>query len=222
MSKYKLPENFTVTAHTGCMGTEANTLESITAGFSSGADIIEIDIRFLPDGTPVLTHNMLSKNQYDKAVRLEEAFNVIKKYPDKKVNIDIKETTNVAEIQRLAEKIGILDQIFFTGVDNSFVDEVNKNCPKIKHYINFKLPSVFKYSTAYISKLIKQTEKTNSIGINLNKALCSKKLVRMFHNKKLLVSIWTITDVKGAKKYLGFTPDNITCKNPDEVIPLIK
>ena len=50
---FALPEGFTVTAHTGCEGERDNTLESIRAGAQAGADIVEIDLHFLSDGTPV-------------------------------------------------------------------------------------------------------------------------------------------------------------------------
>ena len=50
---FTLPHGFTITAHTGCEGTPDNSLDSIRAGVAAGADIVEIDLHFLPDGTPV-------------------------------------------------------------------------------------------------------------------------------------------------------------------------
>jgi hypothetical protein len=41
-----LPEEFTVTAHTGCEGTKDNSLDAITVGFGYGADIVEIDLGY--------------------------------------------------------------------------------------------------------------------------------------------------------------------------------
>lgn len=46
-----------ITAHTGCEGTVHNSLESITAGKSAGADAVEVDIRATEDGVPVLLHD---------------------------------------------------------------------------------------------------------------------------------------------------------------------
>ena len=41
-----LPENFTYTAHTGCCGTEDNSLEAIKVGVEHGANIVEFDLYF--------------------------------------------------------------------------------------------------------------------------------------------------------------------------------
>lgn len=50
----KLPEDFTITAHTGCMNTEENSLDSIKTGIENGANIVEFDLYFTKDGEPVL------------------------------------------------------------------------------------------------------------------------------------------------------------------------
>ena len=61
--EFTLPEGFTVTAHTGCEGADDNTLESISRGAVAGADIVEIDLHFLPDNTPVLLRRGLRGSQ---------------------------------------------------------------------------------------------------------------------------------------------------------------
>lgn len=215
-----LRENFTVTAHTGCMNTKANTIDSIEKGFLSGADIVEIDIRFDSSGEPILTHNILSSGEEKKAVKLSEAFDFIRQYPDKKVNLDIKEIKNLNRIQSLAYEKGVINQIFFTGVEEAFVDAVRKNCPDISYYLNCRIPNIFSFTSLYIDKWLKKTTAAGAVGINLTKSNCSKKLIKAFHKKNLLVSVWTITDVNTAEKYLKMQPDNITCKNPHEVIKL--
>ena len=45
-----LPKDFTVTAHTGCMKTEENSLESFKAGIENGANIVEFDLYFTKKG----------------------------------------------------------------------------------------------------------------------------------------------------------------------------
>ena len=215
-----LRENFTVTAHTGCMNTEVNTIESIEKGFDAGADIAEIDIRFDSAGEPILTHNTLSLDEEKSAVKLSEAFDFIRQYPDKKVNLDIKETKNLIRIQSLAYEKDVIKQIFFTGVEEAFVDAVRKSCPDISYYLNCRIPNIFSFTSLYIDKWLKKTAAAGAVGINLTKSNCSKKLIRAFHKKKMLVSVWTITDEKTAVKYLKMQPDNITCKNPHEVIKL--
>ena len=82
--KVVLPRGFTVTAHTGCEGTEDNSLEAICKGYESGADIVEFDLNFASDGTPVLAHDKAESD----SVTLDEAFAVISELEGLYVNVD--------------------------------------------------------------------------------------------------------------------------------------
>lgn len=88
--------NFTITAHTGCMSTKMNSLESIKKADEFGADITEFDLNFMPDLSPVLSHNAPSGGE----VTLEQAFELLSHYPELKINIDIKSDKNLGEIGR--------------------------------------------------------------------------------------------------------------------------
>lgn len=211
----------TVTAHTGCLNTKANTLASIVAGFASGADIVEIDIRFRADGEPILTHNKLSGEEEQNAVLLADAFDLIRQFPDKKVNLDLKETSNMPFLQLLAEEKGVLEQVFFTGVFPDFVPSVRQGAPKIPYYLNINYSAFLARFSWYTDRMIKKAKQLGAIGLNLNKTGCTPNLIRKTHDANLLVSVWTITDIPAAQKYLAMQPDNITCKNPDEVLALL-
>lgn len=212
-------KNYTVTAHTGCMNTQANTIESIKAGFECEADIIEIDIRFDKNLIPVLSHDEVkSKLSY---TTLSQAFDTIKCYPDKKVNLDIKETDNLPEIQRLAKEKGVISQIFFTGVNDDFVQAVKRDCPEIPFYLNFGKKTNMAKFESYIRFLVDKTKNYGAIGINMTKENCNPKLIERFKKEGLLISVWTITDTVNDKVYLDMDVDNITCKNPDEVLAYI-
>lgn len=39
-----------ITAHSGCMGTAPNSLQSVAAGLRAGAEVIEVDVRMTRDG----------------------------------------------------------------------------------------------------------------------------------------------------------------------------
>ena len=41
-----------ITAHSGCMNTRQNSIDSITEGIRFGADIIEVDVNATSDGVP--------------------------------------------------------------------------------------------------------------------------------------------------------------------------
>ena len=55
--------NMTITAHTGCNGTEPNSITSLEDGYNSGADILEFDLNFDKYGVPYLSHDDLKGNE---------------------------------------------------------------------------------------------------------------------------------------------------------------
>ena len=107
-----LPEGFTLTAHTGCEGTKDNSLDAITLGFGYGAQIVEFDLNFNSNGIAVLSHNEPKGNE----PTLDEAFALVSGYKGLRVNVDVKNTLDLKQVTDLAEKHGILDRIFYTGL----------------------------------------------------------------------------------------------------------
>ncbi len=207
----KLPDGFTVTAHTGCMDTKENSFESIKAGVENGADTVEFDLSFLSDGTAVLSHDEPTGDE----INLEEAFAYFSQFDGIYANVDIKSTDNLAEIERLAKEYGILDRIFLTGVKESYVDDVKTNCPNVTFYLNVDIDKSKADDDEYIDSLVKKVRDCGAIGINCNYKNVKTKLVKAFHDAGLSVSVWTVNGEFNMHKMLNLAPDNITTKKPD-------
>ena len=207
----RLPDDFTVTAHAGSLGTKDNSLESLQVGLDN-ADIIEFDLQFTEDGAPVLSHNSPKPD----AVPLQDAFALLAKYPQKKANIDIKSTANLPEIERLAQEYGVLDQIFLTGVGEDFVAAVQRDCKQIPYYLNYN-PKKHKTNAAYLQSLVDKVKACGAIGINSNLRGGSVQLSKAFHDAGLLVSLWTANSAKDIRKTVHSEPDNVTSRIPDQV-----
>ncbi len=207
-----LPPDFTYTAHTGCCGTEDNSLEAIKVGVEHGADIVEFDLYFNNENIAVLSHDKPKGNE----VTLDEAFKLISTYETVKVNVDVKLCNdNLHIVYDLAEKYNITDRIFFTGINLRDVETVKKECPSVAYYLNYDVSKGNKQTPDYLSNLVKIVKDSGAVGINFNKDSATKELVDTFHNNDLLVSIWTVNDEKDMYKILYFAPDNITTRNPD-------
>ena len=213
-----LPNNFTCTAHTGCVDTEENSLHSIEAGIQHGADIVEFDLRFLADGTPVLSHDEPNGNE----VTLDEAFKKVSEYDNILVNVDIKVTDNLKAVYPLAKKHGIEEQIFYTGVNAEFVDAVKKDSPEVAYYLNVSVEKPKKQTPEYLEALVAQVKESGAVGINFNKDNATRQLVDTFHENGLLVSIWTVNEEKEMYEILHLSPDNITTKRPDKMQEILK
>ena len=215
MKNFKLP---TVTAHSGCEGTAENSVESIRKAAEVGADIIEIDIRFASDGTPVLSHDA----PRGKEVTLDAAFEVIAEYPSLKVNLDIKETTHLEEITPLAKKHGVTDRIFYTGIFAKDVPAVKAKTPDMKYYLNYNLPPSVFQTRLFISHLCKKIKKLGAAGLNANHILITERLCKAVLSEGLELSLWTVNKAEDMKRALKLKPDNITTRCPSDMIKILK
>lgn len=215
-NKYKsipsnLPEGFTYTAHTGCVGTKENSLEAIEAAVKHGADIVEFDLNFTAESEPVLSHDEPKGGE----VTLDEAFKMIAEYENIKVNVDVKTTAALGKVKALAEKHGILERIFYTGIDENFVEAVQRDTPDIPYYLNVGVNK--NQSAEYLNSLVKKVSDCGAVGINFNKSNATKELVDIFHKNGLLVSIWTVNNTADIYRILSYSPDNITTRRPDKL-----
>ncbi|MBE6782631.1 MAG: glycerophosphodiester phosphodiesterase [Ruminococcaceae bacterium] len=220
-TNYNLPVNFTVTAHTGCEGRKDNSLESISAGAAAGADIVEIDLHFMPDGTAVLSHDKPNNDSSGKIYpTLEDAFRVLSEL-DVKMNIDVKSTDNISSVFPIAEKYGVADKIFFTGVNEDFVSAVKEGAPEISYYLNVSVDKSKKTDKNYISSIVEKVKDCGAVGINLNFKGCSEELVDSFRKENLQVSVWTANKKSEMLRCLSLSPDNITTRYPSVILSLI-
>ena len=213
-----LPENFTVTAHTGCLDTAPNTVKSMEKGVAAGANIIEFDLNFNDSGEPVLSHDTPAKN----AVHLKEAFKFLSEHKDIKANVDVKDTSNLEKVSQIAAEYGVTEQIFFTGIFEKDVPEAIKLCPQIPYYLNFNVTLSKKRNISYISDIVEAVKRNGAIGINIHYKGASKELVEAFHNEGLLVSLWTVNSRYQFCKTVKLCPDNITTKRPDRLCSLLE
>ena len=208
-----LPQGFTVTAHTGSMGTKDNSPESLQVGLQNAA-VAEVDISVAADGTLVLFHGSTPPKD---AMALEAAFRMLAQYPDKRMNLDLKVFTHCGALQRLAEDCGVLEQVFFTGVFKGETARVHADAPKIPYYLNVDINPLRKYKKEYALHLVRLVERCGAVGLNCNHMNASPNLVRTFHEHGLLVSIWTVRNERQLQRVLRLAPDNMTTVMPDRV-----
>ena len=215
-SGFILPDGFTVTAHTGCCGTPDNSLEAIDTAVKYGADTVEFDLQFTEAGEPVLSHDAPKGNN----VTLDEAFAKISTYKNITVNVDVKTTAHLEKIKPLADKHGITDRIFYTGIFEENVSAVRKDSPGIPYFLNVKVNK--SKNREYLLSLVKLVRDCGAVGINFNKKSATKELVEVFHENGLLVSIWTAKTTRDIYRILALSPDNITTRRPDLAEKILK
>lgn len=208
-----LPTGFTYTAHTGCVDTADNSLESIEKGAENGAKVVEFDLNFTADKKAVLSHDDPKGGE----VTLEQSFKKLSEYETLGANVDVKSTLNLAEVQALAEKYDLIDRIFYTGVTLEDVETVRRDSPYIRYFLNVNINKGKNKDADYIASLVKTVSESGAIGVNFSKKYATAEIVKAFHNAGLLVSIWTADSDYDIYRILSLSPDNITTRRPDRL-----
>ncbi len=207
-----LPDGFTVTCHAGSFSTKPNSLESVEVAVKWGADIVEFDVSFRPDGTAVIIHD--SAPSMNQGILLDDALKIVTSVDKCKINLDIKSTANLPEVDRLVKKHGLFERVFYTGVFEDWVDTV-KSTSAIPYYLNHKITAEEAKSVDLINGIIRKTQSCGAIGINSNYKFATKEFTDIAHQNGLLVSLWTVNKIKDMVKVIEMQPDNITTKKPD-------
>jgi glycerophosphoryl diester phosphodiesterase len=105
-----------ITAHSGCDGTEQDSLDSIRAGIRNGADAVEVDIRRNSAGELVLSHDRDESGAYRGRASLSEAFDLVIRDGRIGINCDVKERETIPAILGLAGSKGLgADRLILTG-----------------------------------------------------------------------------------------------------------
>jgi glycerophosphoryl diester phosphodiesterase len=215
----RLPEGFTVTAHAGAMSLPDNSLISLNQAIKAGANVVEMDVTFRPDGTPVMIHKEIAKQ--NEGVSLDKAFGIVAENYRVKINLDVKSLSNLSAVQALALEHGLIERVFFTGVGEESIEQVKAKCPQIPYYLNFSPNKKLFNSKEYAQTLAKKLIGLGCMGLNCGYGEISKTLVEVLHENGLLVSVWTVDKKKDMCRMLSLSVDNITSRNPDELMAVI-
>lgn len=196
----------TVTWHAGAMDTQPNTLESIELATKNNAEIIEIDVTFRPDGTPVIIHS--DSPAQNEGILLEEAIKILSK-GNSRVNLDLKSTANLPAVDEIITRYQMMSRAFYTGVFEGWIDTVRANST-IPFYLNYPINE-----TENAQTVADKAKKLGVIGINSNFNGVTKEFVDNIHNNGLEVSLWTANTEEEMLRCIVTNPDNITTKRPD-------
>ena len=219
IQKSHLPVNFTVTYHAGAMHTKPNTLQSIRTAVKSGASVTEFDVSFRPDGTAVIIHN--SSPEANQGVLLSEALDIVAANKSCKINLDLKSTANLAEVDRLVKERGLFDRVFYTGVFEDWVEKV-KSDSAIPYYLNHSISKEEAASPEKIQAVADKAKALGAVGINSKFTDATKLFVETAHKNGLLLSLWTVNNARDMLRVIDLAPDNITTKKPHILEMLIK
>ena len=213
-----LPEGFTVTFHTGFLDTEENTVEGVAKAVELDAQVIEVDVTFRDDGTPVILH--AGSAGKDGGVLFDDAMAKAAEHPSCRLNLDIKSTANLPAVDEVIKKYGLMERAFYTGVSADWVDTVRKNSI-IPYWLNHNVSPIEARSSSFPEKLVREIRDCGAVGLNSKYICVNSRIVSVLHENGIPVSIWTPCAEREMRACLALSPDNITTKRPDLLRPMV-
>ena len=194
--------DFLVIAHTGCNGTQPNTIDSLLAGKAWGADICEVDLRSTLDGQVILWHDdvLQTENGPNIAIAdlsLKELFlrqteaNAsdictlpelceVAKEQNIRLNLDIKDDQCVPHVVRIIKEHRLQESVFFTGCESLRAKQVKTLLPEANVFLNI---SDFP---------VRECVRADYCGLNLPYSLYSQSLQDYAQQAGLWVWVWTV------------------------------
>lgn len=223
-----------ITAHSGCIGTRENSMESAIAGFKSGADFIEVDVRGTKDNFAVLSHDAYVKSKSGKdiciynytlkeikdlidgkegggIITLDEVLDIVREFHGR-INLDLKGPAAAEAMIQSVHRMKMKDDVVITGCQFEVVHYLKKEYPEYTFYLNadyYNNPTIFSRLNCM------DAIAASCCGVNLQYQICSPELVKMAREHSLLVSVWTVNEEEDMHTLIKMGVDSITTKNPD-------
>ena len=217
----KFVDGFTITAHTGAFDTAENSIDSVKAAIENKVSVLELDIRQRPDGTLVMSHDLVVTNS--DGVPLTQAFELLRRKDGIMLNLDIKETRTLNALHDMLVEYGLYGRAFLTGIESADVAAVkNSACADMDYYLNCQPSRIKIFTDEYSERLLAMLKESGAIGVNCSYEYAGGKLSELLHKNGYKLSVWTVNDEYNMKRTLVFEPDNITTKQYDLLVSTIE
>ena len=209
-----------ITAHSGCEGTEDNSIAHIQCALCSGVEAFEIDVHPGPDGQFYLSHDPADS---ENCVQLSTAFSMLRG-SKLKINCDLKAHGIEARVLEMASAWGVGDQLIFSGSvtpEAMAIPEIRKRTfwnleeavPALyDRYQQGQPPTAEDLQTA-----LQVFRKAGASVMNLYYKCCTPELLEACRSAGILVSAWTVNETDEAQRLLDAGIYNLTTRRPGMV-----
>ena len=199
-----------ITAHSGCEGTEQNSIAHIKAAIASGAEIIEFDVRMV-GGTLVLSHDIPEKDEVRPLLR--EAFELIAPEENLFMNVDVKTEGLIPHVMELAKEFGLCERIIFTG-------QCNSDRELARSFGGDMWRSM--WPGQEIADGIAANKEDGSPFLNVAYCMITEENNAELKKEGFAFSAWTVDKTYFLRLFLGMGIANITTRNPVKAMELRK
>ncbi|NLK27501.1 MAG: glycerophosphodiester phosphodiesterase [Clostridiales bacterium] len=212
-----------ITAHAGCEGTEAGSMESVLVALKLNADVIEVDLR-MHDGIIYLAHDSIDIDHLDDYLTFKEVLDRLS-LEKVKINCDLKEREILPYALKLLREYGMEERAIFTG---SYFADVDTDA-KYKYFLNVN-SNGFTLSNDKIGEkeadiMIDFNKRKNDPAMdafNLNYRNVSPEAIKKLDEAGVRICYWTVDDPEALEHMLRNNVFAITTRYVSEAIALRK
>jgi glycerophosphoryl diester phosphodiesterase len=201
-----------ITAHDGCQGTTPNSLESVAASITAGADVVEIDVRFLSDGTPVLSHDLFPADLGDALVRLEKVVSLILPHTGVRLNMDMKEPQRARTVLPHVAPLLAERRVFATGLPPKDIPVFQRECPGVPFAVDQPNGAVRFKADGGLRALVKASRDLGAFALNLDYRCVSRRLFAVCAAESFPVYVWTVDSARAMRRMVGWGASSITTR----------
>jgi glycerophosphoryl diester phosphodiesterase len=231
-----------ITAHSGCMNTPENSIQSVLEGLRAGADVIEVDIRATKDRVVVLRHDEYVSTPFgssaiqdltfqelkhfvknEEIIQLEEILPLILEN-HRMINLDIKEDGAIHPMIQVVEKYKMRDACLISGCEKERAAYLKNYYRPYQVLLNANtnagIQSMEKNYESFIRETCRDAIAASCCGININYHICREELLDVAGKRCLPVLVWTIDEPQAMDKFLNMGVQSITTHEVKTIMEL--
>lgn len=195
-----------ITAHSGCEGTPPNSLAHILAALSSGAEMVEVDIR-AAEGRLYLSHD--EAEDPAACVSLDTFMSLLSSVPALEVNCDVKTDGLILPVMETARRYGVAHRVVFTGACNHRAELIDAAGGRLWTSL---WPTAD--NEAAVSAACEAFRGDCEPILNLHYSMISDGNHAALRERGMDFSAWTVDDEATLRRLLTMGIANITTRKP--------
>ncbi len=162
-----------------------------------------------------------------KGIKIPLLSEVLEKFNDMRISIEIKETDGNTEekVLELVKRYGMEDKVIIASEDYEILKKVRELDPKIATSMSEK--EIRSFYIAFVTFIPLNLYKPKGDALMIppqaeGVILAKKSFINAAHNKGLRVIVWTINDKEGMRNLIKLGVDGIITDYPNRLIEVLK
>ncbi|MFW5842324.1 MAG: glycerophosphodiester phosphodiesterase [Spirochaetota bacterium] len=217
-------------AHSGFADTPPNSLATIEAAKTAGADGVEFDVQCSAEGAPVLSHDprVVSSAGLERNISALSSTAIgagafmVPGIPDAPpallevidgchaagllLNLDVKDTRAFPAIRQALRRARYAERTFVTGCGLDALANLGRPIPEVSLLVNVDSEMA-----------LDQIVHLGAQGINIEHSLITPELLTAARKRFLSVAVWTVNEPEELQRVVELGVDSVTSNRPTRI-----